>query len=361
MNRILETIKPELRALDAYTLKERQFEVKLNQNESPFDLPANMKQELWQEFQERAWNRYPSFGNQPLLQSLADKLGLEPDSLLVGNGSNELLQCLVSATLCTGKRALAVTPTFAIYDQLVRVAGAELLQVRLTDDWIFPEAEIIETIVRENVDLCILCVPNSPTGSALDGESLAEILDAAPGLVLVDEAYCEFSQNDNLSLLGSHPNLILTRTFSKALGLAGLRIGYMISSPELITEINKAKLPYNLNIFSELVAMKLLEAPDLVAQNVERILAERQRVMETVNAIDGAAALPSDTNFFMLETHLLAGELFERLLSRGVLVRDISKYDARLANKVRVTIGKPAENERFLAALRESLGVERGA
>ncbi len=355
MKRILETIKPELRALDAYMLKERQFEVKLNQNESPFDLPGSMKQELWQEFQQRAWNRYPSFGNQPLVKKLAERLGMDPASLLVGNGSNELLQCLVSATLCKGKRALTVTPTFGIYAQLVQVAGAEFLQIPLAEDWTFPVFEITETLVREDVDLCILCVPNSPTGTALERKSLAQILDAAPGLVLVDEAYCEFSQNDNLSLLGSYPNLILTRTFSKAMGLAGLRIGYMISRPELITEINKAKLPYNLDIFSELVATKLLDAPALVAQNVERILAERQRVMKTVNEIDGATALPSDTNFFMLETSLAAGDLFKRLLSQGVLVRDISKYDARLANKVRVTVGKPEENDCFLAALRQCL------
>lgn len=351
MTRFMDLIKPSVRAAASYHLKERRCAVKLNQNENPYDLPTWLKDEMFSEFGSISWNRYPSFANSKLREKLSHYSDIEPNRLLVGNGSNELLQNVMNVVLSAGRNLLLVTPTFKVYEQLSAVAEAEIIQCEFEEDWSFPTEQVLEAVHKQPVHLCVLCSPNSPTGSSIPEEALIEILEATHGLVLVDEAYHEFSGTTFVKLQQSHENLIITRTFSKALGLAGLRIGYLIAHPDLIREFNKAKLPYNLNVFSELVATKLLEHPDLIAQNIERILAERTRVENELRQLSSVEVYPSQANFFMLAVPS-GTETFAQLFRQGVLVRDISNYHPRLKDHLRVSVGSVSENNTLIDAFK---------
>ena len=353
MNDFIDSIKPSVRAISAYHLNGKQYEIKLNQNENPYDLPKRFKDDLLKEFRSFEWNRYPSFGNLRLIEKLSSHLQIEPDRLLVGNGSNELLQTLIAVSLCAGKRLLLVTPTFLIYQQLGRVAEADIREIEFEEDWSFPVNKIVNTLEQEQIELCIFCSPNSPTGATLKESDLIQILKKAKGLVLVDEAYHEFSKTSCVGLQSDFKNLIITRTFSKAMGLAGLRIGYLIAHTALITEINKAKLPYNLNIFSEFVASKLLDHCDLVNENIQKIMSEKERLTRQLLQFADVNVFPSETNFFMIKAS--TGKLFDKLAEKGVLVRDISNYHPRLKNYLRISVDTPGENETLISSLKTTL------
>lgn len=351
MNEYVRVINPSVRAIQAYHLKDRSCQIKLNQNESPFDLPEWLKEEIWAEFKTRPWNRYPSYTNSGMSQELAQFFNITVDRLLIGNGSNELLQIVFATVLEPGKRVLLVTPTFLIYPQLARINGAEILEIEFAQDWSFPVEEIVGTLQGKMIELCVLCAPNSPTGVGLAESDLQRILQSSKGLVLVDEAYFEFSNANYLQLQSQHKNLIVTRTLSKAMGLAGLRMGYLIADRDLIRELNKAKLPYNVNVFSEFVVTRLLKHPEVFDSNIERILQERDRLARALNDFEQITVYSSKTNFIMIETPYEADVVFEKLLKQGILIRDISKYHPRLARKLRITVGTPEENNLLLAAL----------
>lgn len=356
MNKFLNVIKSSVRGMAPYHLKQHPYKIKLNQNENPYDLPDWLKEEILQEFRSLPWNRYPAFGNEKLKGKLAEYLKVEPQRLLVGNGSNEILQLIFSVVLSKEKKLLIVAPTFPIYAHLGKVTEAEILQIEFEKDWTFPVEEILHTFKKNCIDLCVISSPNSPTGSFLKITNLSPIIEACPGLVVLDEAYHEFSGSHGLSILNSHESLLIARTFSKAIGLAGLRVGYMMAHPSLIQEVNKAKLPANLNIFSEFVALKLLDHLDVVYQNIQTILEEKERLYQRLLEIDNLTIFPSKANFFMIETPYPIATVFDRLLEFGVLVRDISNYHARLQNKLRITVGTPSENDGLLQALETVLG-----
>ncbi|MFQ5602094.1 MAG: histidinol-phosphate transaminase [bacterium] len=347
MNSYLKNIKSSIRELTPYTLVQHEFKVKINQNESPFDLPDWLKQEILAECLQLSWNRYPSFNPNRLLERLAALLKISSEQLLVGNGSNELLQLLMTAVLNEQKKLLLVQPTFLIYQKVCSLTGAEPIRLEFAADWSFPVEAILEVIEKNKVALCIFCSPNNPTGSTLKAKDLRKILERTSGLVLVDEAYHEFSNERYLNLLPLYQNLILTRTFSKALGLAGLRVGYLIAHPAIITELRKAKLPYNLNAFSEIVAAKSLQHFDLIEINIQKIKTEKRRLVQALSDIPENTVYPSQANFFMLETPVAAKALFDYLIKRGVWVRDISQHHPRLQNVLRITVGKKSENDRL--------------
>ena len=352
MNNVLELVKPSVREIAAYRLKERHGHVKLNQNESPYDLPPWLKEEIVAGFRSLALNRYPSFQCRSLLRKLSEYVKVPEERLVLGNGSNELLQMLISVVLSKGNRALLLAPTFAIYEQLARVAEAKIRKVDFEDDWSFPTERVLSAFRQDAFELCIFCSPNNPTGAVLGRPDLIRILQTTKGLVVVDEAYFEFSRETFLDLQDEYDNLILTRTFSKALGLAGLRIGYLIADPKMAREIVKAKLPYNLNVFSELVAVKLLEHLDVVEGHIQKILTEKARLLGELRAIEGVHVTRSRANFFMVETPRPGPELFARLVRQGVMVRDISQAHPRLKHKVRDSIGTPSENDALIKALK---------
>jgi histidinol-phosphate aminotransferase len=348
-------VKPAVRSISAYTLAARSAAVKVNQNENPYDLPEAVKRRVVERALARAWSRYPEFQPQELVERLAAFSGWRADGILAGNGSNELIEALLVVTVGPGTRVLVPEPTFTLYGLLTRVLGGELVRAALGPELEY-DAEELRRLRRElGAALTIVCSPNNPTGGQLAVAEVGRLCADGDGLVVVDEAYHEFSGHTVVPLLGRHPNLLVLRTFSKAMALAGLRIGYLLGAPELVREINKARLPYNLNFFSQAAALAALEEWEALRASVERIVEAREELLHRLYRIPGVRPYPSKANFILFE--LLEADprtVFEALYARGVLVRDVTSYP-RLARCLRVSVGSEAENECFLAALRHAL------
>lgn len=360
----LRHVKPAVRALKAYTLAEQPAAVKINQNENPWDLPEPLKRRVLERALARPWSRYPAFDPAELVEALARFSGWRADGILAGNGSNELIEALLLVTVGEGTPVVIPEPTFTLYALLAGVLGGAVRRVRLSRRGDAPFVYDVEALLGARRDagapLTIVCSPNNPTGSSLGRADVERLCADGDGLVVIDEAYHEFSGESVVPLLTRHPNLVVLRTFSKAKALAGLRVGYLLASPELVREVNKARLPYNLNFFSQLAALAALDEHEVLTNGVRRLVEERERLLRLLRDVPGVRAHPSDANFFLLE--LLSAEpraVFAALLRRGVLVRDVTSYPL-LERCLRVSVGSPEENETFLHALGAAL-TEAGA
>lgn len=346
-------IKPEVRGLTAYTLRHFDAEVKIDQNENPYELPMDLKREVVERVLRRSWGRYPEFVPSAVIKTLSKFTGWAEDGILVGNGSNELIQASLSVTLGPGRRLAVPQPTFTLYKLMATTLQAEVNAVLLdAETFAFNVDKLIEA--SRNADVCVVCSPNNPTGGLLEPEVLKTLLKNAKGLVLLDEAYHEFSGQTAFSLLPDHKNLVVLRTFSKAMSMAGLRFGYMLAHPEIAREVYKSKLPYNVNIFTLAAAEVVLEKNAVLKRGIETLICERERVYAELLKRPVVRAFPSKANFILIRTPRPARELFERIYSQGVLVRDVSTYPL-LERCLRVSIGTPEENDKFLRALDSAL------
>lgn len=349
MQDFLSSIKPAVRQAHAYTLKHFSAPVKINQNENPFDMPEPVKAAVASVMRQKTWSRYPAFVPVELAAALAGFAGWKSDGILVGNGSNELIEAVLMVTVEHGKRVVIPQPTFTLYKLFAEILGGECREVLLTPELEFDLPRLIDA--SRQADLTILCCPNNPTGSVLSLEQLREILRAAAGLVVVDEAYHEFSRQSAMPLLEEFQHLIVLRTFSKAMAMAGLRVGYLLAAPALVEQISKAKLPYNLNIFSMAAAEAAIEHFSLLKPQIDLLIEERGRVFHELRGIPGVTPFPSQANFIVFRTSSGAGTVFNALYADGVLVRDVSRYPM-LEGFLRVSIGSPVENDSFLQSLR---------
>lgn len=348
-----DVIKPEVRALRAYTLSPHRASVKLNQNENPWDAPLRIKEEVLRRFAARNWSRYPDFVPTSLHERLAQFAEWKPDGILAGNGSNELIQAVLMVTMAAGKRVLISEPTFMLYRQVATVLGGDVETVSLTPDLKYDSEAILNTIEARQPDVTIICSPNNPTGCVIDEAALRSILRASRGLVVVDEAYHEFAEHSVVPLLHEHENLIVLRTFSKAMAFAALRVGYLLAAPELVREIGKALLPYNLNAFSQIgaeIAMENYERE--LGPLVKQIIAERARVLAALSGIDGLNPVPSRANFMIVKSATDPKKIFTDLLKHDILIRDVTGYPM-LGEYFRFSVGTPDENDRLLKAIRE--------
>ncbi|HSB12517.1 MAG TPA: aminotransferase class I/II-fold pyridoxal phosphate-dependent enzyme, partial [Blastocatellia bacterium] len=299
----LESIKPQVRGLRRYSLRYETVRVKLNQNENPWDIPIEIRNETLRRLQHRAWSRYPEFEPSTLIERLSEFNGWAADGILVGNGSNELIQALLMVTVGEGKRVLINEPTFSLYRQITTVLGGEIISVPLSSQLAYDMKAIKAATELQKPDVTIICSPNNPTGCTILQTDLAEILEISRGLVAVDEAYFEFAGETALELLKQHQNLVVLRTFSKALGMAALRVGYLLTSPALAREISKALLPYNLNLFSRTAAEVALEMYEARLKTlVQIILGERERLCEELGRIPGLEPVRSQANFMIVRS-----------------------------------------------------------
>jgi histidinol-phosphate aminotransferase len=352
---VLRRVKPEVRSLAAYTLAARQAPVKINQNENPYDLPDALKRRVMERALSRPWSRYPDFDPKELIDALAAFSRWRPDGVLAGNGSNELIEAFLLVTVGAGTRVVIPEPTFTLYALMTRILGGEAVRVPLGPELEY-DAEALRRAQRDSgASVTIVCTPNNPTGGLLDLGEIEALCDASDGLVVIDEAYHDFSGVTAVPLLERHPNLVVLRTFSKAMSLAGARVGYLLASPDLVREVNKARLPYNVNFFSQMAALATLEEWAAFRRVVDELIAERERVFGELLGTPGVKPYPSRANFILFE--LLEADpkrVFEALYADGVLVRDVTAYP-RLGRALRVSVGSPAENAAFLAGLRKAL------
>jgi histidinol-phosphate aminotransferase len=352
----LRHIKPAVRALAPYTLAARSAPVKLNQNESPFDVPESLKRRVIERALARPWSRYPDFDPHEVVEALARSSGWRADGILAGNGSNELIEALLLVTVGQGTRVVIPEPTFTVYALLTGILGGTAVRAPLGPVLEY-DAEALSRARRESgASVTIVCSPNNPTGTLLPARDLRRLCAETDGLVIVDEAYHEFSGQTAVPLLEEHPNLVVLRTFSKALSAAGLRLGYLLAAPDLVREVNKARLPYNLNFFSQAAALAILDEAPAFARAVEKVVALRDRLALDLATLPGVRVYPSRANFILFElAEADPRRVFEDVYTRGVLVRDVTTYP-RLQRCLRVTVGDADENAAFLEALRASLG-----
>ncbi|MBD3375503.1 histidinol-phosphate transaminase [candidate division KSB1 bacterium] len=324
---------------------------KLNQNESPFDVPEMLKEQILAQARQLEWHRYPEHSSSLLRTKLSEWLGYSPDSFVLGNGSNQLLQTLLNATISDGEKVLICPPTFSLFDLFPPLYGAELINVYNNEDLQVDQELVLEKIKTEHPKLTLLCSPNNPTGAELSLDFLETVLDLSPNLVLWDEAYAEFTDQSALELLPKYENLIISRTFSKAFSIAGLRFGYFIAHPHIAAQLLKVNLPYNINLFTESVALTLLGNKSVLMEQVQYIRRQRDRLYKILCAMENIEVFPTAANFVLFRVHD-GKQVFNALKERGVLVRDVSGYPL-LQNCLRVNAGTEAENNLFIDALKE--------
>jgi len=345
-------IKPEVLSQQAYEVKTVDHYIKLNQNENPWDWPEKLKEEVLRRLGDAAWNRYPQRIPRLVTEKLAACLSISPEQVVLGNGSNEVLQAVVHVTLRPADKLCMLSPSFPIYKLLGQQQQAQLSESSLSADFQVNEEDLLAR--SETARLTMLCNPNSPTGTLLSLELIGQVARQTSGLVVVDEAYVDFSQVTALPLLDQYPNLIITRTFSKAFALAGFRLGYAVMHPALAWEIQKGLLPFNIDTPSALAAEVLLDHPEIVKERTLLIVRERDRLIARLNDLPGVTAWPSWASFYLLATPLGSRETFARLAEQGILVRDVSGYPG-CEDVVRITVGSPEENEALYQAVRACL------
>ncbi len=354
---MLQHIRPAVRARSEYVVDapSGDIEVKLNQNESPFGLPDALKQELLEAIDQIEVNRYPTEQPQRLRQALAEHDQVSPDRIIVGNGSNELTYTFGLAFLDSGDPVVLPRPMFSLYDKVARLQDADLTSVPPKNDLRFDTEALAEAVAETEAALTVLATPNNPTGLAMSLDEIERVVAASPGIVVVDEAYVEFNpEGTAASLLDRHPNLIILRTLSKAFGLAGLRLGYLLAHPAVVTELMKARLPFMVDRVAEQTALAVLRRPDLIEERVQKLQASIARLTEALQSMEAVDVVPSAANFVIFTTPISADTLQERLADRGVLVRNMGGYP-ELEGYLRVSAGTEEENNAFLDALETSL------
>lgn len=342
-------INKEIRELAPYHLTPENQRIKLNQNENPFDWPLEIKQKITKRCVDRVWSRYPEFIPQKLNAILAEYTGVSSDMIISGNGSNEILLTLCLALTNIHRPVIVFQPTFTVYKLLLKGLGRKLQLMNLNNDFSYDVKGILSLPQELKQSVLIVCSPNNPTGNSLSENELHEILNGFEGFIILDQAYIEFGGFNAISLLKDYPNLIITRTFSKALGGAGIRLGYLLGTPEIVAQINKIKLPYNINFFTEYIASEFLAHKDLIKKNIALILNQRDIVFDFLKTLPFQNVYPSDTNFLLIRTEDKEA-LFSYLKKNDVLIRDVSAYPM-LKNCLRISIGTEEENNVLMKTL----------
>ena len=350
---IKKLIRKEVLKLKAYEVAEAPARVRLDANENPFTLPLELKDMVFKEVEKILLNRYPDGASHDLRQIISLQLGVNIDEVMIGNGSDELIQMIVTAFGASSAKALYPVPTFSMYGIIAKAQGYVSLEMSLDDNFDLDTDKILKTVKKEKPKVIFLSYPNNPTGNCFSEERILKIIKGCSMPVVVDEAYYDFSKKTFLPYLKKYKNLIILRSLSK-IGLAGLRVGILIADKGIVKELNKVRLPYNLNSFSQAIASSVLKNRKAIDEQLDNIISERQRLAEEMKGIDRLIVYPSDSNFILFRTNN-AEKIFKGLIDKGILIRNMNK-PGRLKNCLRVTIGTPEENEEFLRAVRELVG-----
>jgi histidinol-phosphate aminotransferase len=350
-------VRPEVRALAAYHVPEPGNVVKLDAMENPYAWPGDLLEEWLGVLRTVEANRYPDPQARRLKARLRERMGVPAGAeVLLGNGSDELIQVLLMAIAGPGRSVLAPEPTFVMYRQIAEALGLRFVGVPLRpQDFSLDADATLALIEAHDPAVVFLAYPNNPTGNLFAREDVARILESGRGLVVVDEAYAPFAQTSFLPELPVHPRLLVMRTLSK-MGLAGLRLGWLAAHPAWVRELDKVRLPYNVNVLTQLSAELALAHLDVLEAQAARIRGDRGVLWGRLRTLPGVRAWPSQANFILFRVPQgRAGAVFARLRSDGVLVKRLDGAHPTLADCLRVTVGTPAENETFLEALQRAL------
>lgn len=342
--------------LSPYNVSGHPARIKLNQNESPYDIPADLKKNIIEEFFNISWNRYPEVFSTALPKKFSSLYSLPEKSFIIANGSNELIYTVEMAIVEDNIDVLIPQPTFYLFEKVAKILGGKIIRVFAGSDLNFDEEGILGQARRMDRGLIIVGSPNNPTGKTASREFIVELLQSTNAIVLIDEAYIEFSEHEStIDLTSSFKNLVVLRTFSKAFSLAGLRIGYLVAHPDTAFQVLKVKIPFSVNPLTEFTALKLLENRSIFEERISLLKNQKAAMVSALRKIDRVNVIDSDSNFFLFATPLPAKKVFEELLEHeSVLVRDVSSYPL-LEKYLRVNVGSKEESEYFVESLRKCI------
>jgi len=346
-----DLVRPEVLALKAYPVPPAAGMVKLDAMENPYGLPDELRRELAERLARVELNRYPDPTGGKLRALIARRMkvpaGME---VMLGNGSDELLQIVTLALARPGAALMYPAPTFVMYSMYAAFSGMRAIAVPLREDFSFDADAFIARVRQERPALVLLAYPNNPTGTLYPEKDVEAVIRACEGIVVVDEAYHAFAGRTFLQRLGEFPNLVVLRTVSK-LGLAGIRLGYLAARPEWAEQFNKVRSPYNVNVLTQVTAEFMLERLDVLEEQASRIRQERETLGKSLAALQGARVFPSEANFFLVRVPD-AARVDASLRKQGVLVKNLHPG---IAQCLRITVGTPDENRILLTAMREAL------
>jgi histidinol-phosphate aminotransferase len=357
-NLISNTIRADVRAASSYNVPESSGYIKLDAMENPYELPPRLRAELGERLADAALNRYPVPSYSTLKQKVCAKLGVPPGyDVILGNGSDELISLIAMSTARQDKRAVIVAPVpaFVMYQRSAQFAGMDFVGVPLNSDFTLDQPAMLAAIAQHKPAVLFLAYPNNPTGNLYDAADMAELIDALgdTGIAVVDEAYEPFARTSFMGHLPEFENLVVMRTLSK-LGLAGIRLGYMSAAPALLAQFDKVRPPYNINVLTQVAAEFALEHLDVLDAQAARINTARTLLASDLAALPGVEVFPSAANFILIRVPN-SDDACAKLLADKVLVKNMGKMNALLANCIRVTVSTPEENSAFLTAFKAAL------
>ena len=336
--------KQSVKELQPYVVNPVVCSVKLDANEGNKDLFKDLIKDIGDDFY---LNLYPDDNYTQLKEAIVNYIGCKIENISVGNGSSELLDLCVKTFVDTNELILSLDPTFSMYSIYAKIVNSRYIGAGEGNDFIINVDDVIKSIKENNPNLTIICNPNNPTGTTIKREDVLRIVKSTDNVVIVDEAYMEFSNESVVDEIENYDNLIVVKTMSKAFSMAGIRTGYLIANEELVKTIEKVRPPYNLNSISALLATKALKQKDKMLSYVENLKVEREKIYEKL--IDmGVKAYKSGANFVFFSSKV--DNLAEKLIDNDVLIR---KFGGKLDNYYRVTVGSPKENETFLDAMKK--------
>ena len=353
-NLVEQIIRPEILRLSPYHVPSSSGMIKLDAMENPYSLPETLQEEIAQLVTTISANRYPDSNSVSLKSSLCETMEIPMGmDIMLGNGSDEIIQIIALALARPGAVLMSVEPAFVMFRMIATYSNMEYIGVPLKADFSLDLDLMLDAITKHQPAIIFIAYPNNPTGNLFDVEAVSRIIESAPGVVVVDEAYHAFAGSSFIDKLSEYPNLLLMRTLSK-LGLAGLRLGFLTGRPEWLIQLEKVRLPYNVGVLTQEVARKILQYPDILQQQVDAIKAERVVMNKYLNVLDGVEVFPSDANFILFRVNE-ASQIFLELKQRNILIKNLDGSHPLLKNCLRVTIGTPDENKQFLRALQECI------
>lgn len=355
----LRPARPSLADLTPYDAREPEVAINLAANENPQNLPHEVLATLAERLPTFAFNRYPDPMSTALRAQIAEANGLEPANVLVGNGGDELIFDLMLAWGGPGRKLLNMPPTFAMYEIDARVTETEIVEVpRRASDFAADEKAVLARLAKGDIDIVMVSHPNNPTGNLEPETFLIDVLNATDALVLVDEAYFEFSRHTMRPHMARHPNLVILRTFSKAFSLAGLRVGYILANEEVVSELTKVRQPYSVDRFSQWVAGMVFRERVVFESQIQELLRQRDVIEHGLGQLPGVKVFGSEANFVLFRVERAAAVWRDLLHSHDILVRDLSRVPG-LDDCLRVSVGSEKENKRFLKAMGELMLARR--
>lgn len=346
-------VRPNVKSLKAYHVDNHDCKIKLHANENPFQLPSEILNLISNSFKDFQFNRYPDPGCRKLREAISKITDIPSQNLVVGNGSDELLQLILQVFCEPGDGVAFPDPSFAMYSILAKSMDLKPVPFSLNDQWDFKADSFLEIAEQTKIKIVFFSYPNNPTGNCFSSDEIEKTLNNFQGIIVLDEAYFDFAQKTFKNRLETNNNLIVLRSLSK-IGLAALRVGFAAASTLIVEELNKIRLPYNSNSVSQMVANEVLNQFHLIQKQIDLIIQERAHLFDALSKLNNIEVFPSDSNFLLFKTSQKSGEIFQKLAQKSILLRDLSSHP-KLKNCLRVTIGTPEENSNFLQEIKKIL------